>query len=128
MHSFIGLVILIPFLGFLVNGLFGRKIKAEGLIGTIGSACVGLPFLLSTLIFIEMLQISPDGRFHLVEYLPWITAGSLNVSFAFQVDQLSILMALIVTGVGFLIHVYSIGYMHGDPRSEERRVGKECRL
>jgi NADH:ubiquinone oxidoreductase subunit 5 (subunit L)/multisubunit Na+/H+ antiporter MnhA subunit len=40
--------------------------------------------------------------------------GNLNVSFAYQVDQLSIIMALIVTGVGFIIHVYSIGYMHGD--------------
>ncbi len=114
MYNLIGLVVLFPFLGFLANGLFGKKIKSEGLIGTIGSATVGISFLLSAVIFFEMLQIGSEERFHIVEYFRWIAAGSLDISFAYQVDQLSILMALIVTGVGFLIHVYSIGYMRGD--------------
>jgi NADH-quinone oxidoreductase subunit L len=67
-----------------------------------------------------MLGLQPEERKHIVELFTWIstftgTSSSVNVSVAFQIDQLSILMALIVTGVGFLIHVYSIGYMHGDP-------------
>lgn len=114
MHNLVGLVVLIPFLGFLVNGLFGKKIRSEALVGTIGSATVGLSFLISVLIFFEMLRSGAEERGHVVEYFRWIAAGSLDVSFAYQVDQLSIVMALIVTGVGFLIHVYSIGYMHGD--------------
>jgi NADH-quinone oxidoreductase subunit L len=115
MHNLIGLVVLIPFLGFVVNGLLGKKLKSEALIGTIGSATIGFSFLLSVLIFLEMLQSPGEERSHIVEYFRWVAAGSLDVSFAYQVDQLSIVMALIVTGVGFLIHVYSIGYMHKDP-------------
>jgi NADH-quinone oxidoreductase subunit L len=88
MYNLIGLVVLFPFLGFLANGLFGKKIKSEGLIGTIGSATVGLSFLLSAIIFFEMLQIGSEERFHIVEYFRWIAAGSLDISFAYQVDQL----------------------------------------
>jgi len=115
MHNLVGLVVLIPFLGFVVNGLLGKKLKSEALVGTIGSATVGFSFLLAVLIFLEMLHSPVEERSRIVEYFRWIAAGSLDVSFAYQVDQLSITMALIVTGVGFLIHVYSIGYMHKDP-------------
>lgn len=115
MYNLVGLVVLIPFLGFLINGLVGRKIRSEALVGTIGSASVGLSFLISVLIFFEMLGRDVAERGEIVEYFRWIAVGSLDVSFAYQVDQLSIVMTLIVTGVGFLIHVYSIGYMHGDP-------------
>ena len=97
MHNLVGLIVLIPFLGFLINGLLGKKIKSEALVGTIGSATVGLSFLLSVFIFFEMLQSGADERAHVVEYFRWIAAGSVDVSFAFQVDQLSIVMALIVT-------------------------------
>lgn len=120
MFALTPLIVLFPLLGFLVLGLFGRKIKNETLLGIIGSGTVGLSFLIAASIFVTMLGLQPEERKHIIELFTWIstftgTGSSVNVSAAFQVDQLSILMTLIVTGVGFLIHVYSIGYMHGDP-------------
>ncbi len=114
-YQLIPLAVFLPLGGFLVNGLFGRKLKSEALIGIIGSAAVGISFIIACVTFVQMLGSEPENRTHMVHFFQWISAGSLDVSFAYQVDQLSILMMLIVTGVGFLIHVYSIGYMHGDP-------------
>ena len=114
-HQYIGLVVFLPLAGFLVNGLLGRKFKSELVTGIIGSSTVGIGFVLSALTFFELAGSPQDSRTVIVELFPWISAGSLHVSFAYQIDQLSILMTLVVTGVGFLIHVYSIGYMHGDP-------------
>jgi NADH-quinone oxidoreductase subunit L len=120
MFSITPLIVLFPLLGFLVLGLVGRKIKNETIVGIIGSGAVGLSFLVAASIFAAMLGMQPEERKQIVELFTWIsaftgTASSFDASVAFQVDQLSILMTLIVTGVGFLIHVYSIGYMHGDP-------------
>jgi NADH-quinone oxidoreductase subunit L len=115
MYDYVIYITLFPFVGFLINGLFGKKLKSEKLVGTIGSGVVGISFMLSCLIFLQMLQSGAEERLHTVQYFTWLAAGSVDVSFAYQVDQLSILMALVVTGVGFLIHVYSIGYMRGDP-------------
>ena len=114
MVQYVGLIVLFPLLGFLFIGLFGSKIKSEKLIGTIGSAAVGLSFLVAVSIFVEMLSFPAGERQHIVNQFEWISAGSFSVNTAFQVDQLSIVMTLIVTGVGSLIHIYSIGYMHGD--------------
>ena len=114
-HEFIGYAVLLPLLGFVINGLFGRLIKNETAVGMIGSATVLGGFAIACLIFTQMLGAPPEERTRIVEVFPWITAGGLSVSVAYQVDQLSILMMLVVTGVGFLIHVYSIGYMRGDP-------------
>jgi NADH-quinone oxidoreductase subunit L len=114
MVQYVGLIVLFPLLGFLFIGLFGSKIKSEKLIGTIGSAAVGLSFLVAVSIFVEMLSFPAGDRQHIVNQFEWISAGSFSVNTAFQVDQLSIVMTLIVTGVGSLIHIYSIGYMHGD--------------
>jgi NADH-quinone oxidoreductase subunit L len=120
MFSYSPLIILFPLLGFLFLGLVGWRLKNEKLIGIIGSGTVGLSFLVAALLFVQMLGLQPEERKHIVQLFTWIstftgTPSSLSVSVAYQVDQLSILMTLIVTGVGFLIHVYSIGYMHGDP-------------
>ncbi len=114
MHNYIWLVVLFPLIGLLINSIFGSRIRSEKMIGWIGSLAVGLSFLVGCAIFIEMLGAPVDQRKHIVEIFSWITAGTLSASVSYQVDQLSILMTLIVTGVGFLIHVYSIGYMHGD--------------
>ena len=62
----------------------------------------------------QTLGLPVEERQHIVNLFTWINVGGLNVGFSYQVDQLSLVMALIVTGVGFIIHVYSIGYMHGD--------------
>jgi NADH-quinone oxidoreductase subunit L len=115
MYDYVIYIVLLPFVGFLINGLLGKKLNSEKFSGIIGCSTVGISFVLSGLIFLQMLQSGVEDRLHIVQYFTWITAGSLDISFAYQVDQLSIIMALIVTGVGFLIHVYSIGYMHRDP-------------
>lgn len=114
MIQLIYLSVVLPLLGFLINGIFGSRIKNEKIIGTIGSGVIGLAFLISLLAFIETLSLPVDQRQTVVELFTWLNVANLDVSFAYQVDQLSLVMALIVTGVGFIIHVYSIGYMHGD--------------
>ncbi|MBA4311277.1 MAG: NADH-quinone oxidoreductase subunit L [Chlorobiaceae bacterium] len=114
MIQFTPYIVLLPFLGFLINGLLGKKINSEKLSGLIGSGAVGLSFLIALSILLEMLKSPVEERTHIVTIFQWIVAGSLDVAAAYQIDQLSILMTLVVTGVGFLIHVYSIGYMHGD--------------
>lgn len=114
MYPFAPLIVLFPLLGFLFNGFFGRKIKNETIVGSIGTAAVALSFVVGLLIYIEMLGTAVEDRKHIVTLFEWIAAGTFSVNIAFQVDQLSILMTLIVTGVGSLIHLYSIGYMHGD--------------
>ncbi|MDE3057523.1 MAG: NADH-quinone oxidoreductase subunit L, partial [Bacteroidota bacterium] len=82
--------------------------------GSIASAAVILSFGVAVAIFVEMLSLPVEERHHIISQFQWIAAGALSVNVAFQVDQLSILMTLIVTGVSALIHIYSIGYMHGD--------------
>ncbi len=114
MYTYVSLIIVFPFLGFLINGLFGSRIKSEKVSGIIGTASVAIPFLIACSIFIEMLGVPAEDRKHVVTMFQWIAAGSLSIPVAYQVDQLSILMTLVVTGVGSLIHLYSIGYMHGD--------------
>lgn len=114
MRNLIYLTVVLPLLGFLINGILGSRIKNEKVIGIIGSATVGLSFLIALGAFFETIGLPVDQRQKIVSLFNWLTVGSLNVSFAYQVDQLSLIMALIVTGVGFVIHVYSIGYMHGD--------------
>ncbi|MBK9099462.1 MAG: NADH-quinone oxidoreductase subunit L [bacterium] len=114
MIDIIYLTIILPLLGFLVNGLFGRKIKRENIIGTIGSGVIGLSFLIAVGALIETISLPVDKRLNIVTLFDWIKTGGISLSISYQVDQLSLVMALIVTGVGFIIHVYSIGYMHGD--------------
>jgi NADH-quinone oxidoreductase subunit L len=103
---------LVALVGALVNGLFGRYLK-EPLAGYLGSAAVGLAFLLSLLAFFGLL--GGDGEGMTVPLWRYLTAGDFTLELGFRIDNLSALMMLIITGVGFIIHVYSIGYMHGDP-------------
>ena len=114
MINLIYLTTLLPLLGFLINGLFGRKIKNEKIVGIIGSATIGLSFLVVLGAFIQTVGLPIESRSNTVELFSWLNVGGLQIKFAYLVDQLSLTMSLIVTGVGFLIHVYSIGYMHGD--------------
>ncbi|MDP2363256.1 MAG: NADH-quinone oxidoreductase subunit L, partial [Ignavibacteria bacterium] len=114
MRELIYLTVVLPLVGFLINGIFGSRIKNEKLIGIIGSGVIGISFLIALGALLETIALPVDQRQKIVTLFSWLSVGNLDVSFAYQVDQLSLVMSLIVTGVGFLIHVYSIGYMHGD--------------
>ncbi|MFW6276793.1 MAG: NADH-quinone oxidoreductase subunit L, partial [Bacteroidota bacterium] len=104
---------LMPLAGFLIISLFGKYMKNEKLIGGIASFAVAVSFIISLSIFFSLVNGGSHGP-EIVSVYTWITAGSFSIDISYQVDQLSILFSLIITGVGFLIHVYSIGYMHGD--------------
>ena len=110
MIDLVWLVPLLPLLGFISIGLWGKNM-AKGLVGWIGCGVIFLSFVVSALIFFELLSGSSAKT---VDLFPWINAGNLNVHFSFLVDPLSSLFLLIITGIGFLIHVYSTGYMHDD--------------
>ena len=101
------LIPLLPFLGFLLNGLLNRKLSGT-VAGLIGSVTVLGSFLISLMLFLNF-QYQ-----YTVQLFDWISVGSLQIPFQYQIDQLSLIMLLLVTGVGFLIHVYSIGYMQHD--------------
>jgi NADH-quinone oxidoreductase subunit L len=107
MDKYIWLIPVLPLAGFIINGV-GRKSLSEKAIGFIGSFLVLVSFGLSVAAF---LQVKSTGQAINVQLFDWINVGAFNVPFAFVVDQLSSLMLLIITGVGFLIHLYSIGYM-----------------
>lgn len=111
MLQLIALVPLLPLIGFLINGI-GNKSIPKSLVGIIGSGMMLLSFIISLGIFFEIKDAAVSA--HTFNFFEWIKVGNLSLSFSFLVDPLSSLMLLIVTGVGFLIHVYSIGYMHHD--------------
>jgi NADH-quinone oxidoreductase subunit L len=109
------LIPLLPLVGFLVLVAVGKRAGDPGA-GWIGTAAVGGSFLATLVAFFELLGEDGHDR-HVVDHLfTWIPAGGLDVEAGLLVDPLSITMALFVTGVGFLIHLYSIGYMKGDER------------
>ena len=110
MNQYIWLIPILPLAGFIINGL-GRNSLSKNIIGFIGSLLVLVSFGLSLAIFF---QIKSTGAPVNITYFDWISVGELKIPFAFLVDQLSSIMLLIITGVGFLIHLYSIGYMHDD--------------
>lgn len=111
MINLVWLVPFLPLLGFLVNGL-GRRYLSKSLSGIVGSGAVLAAFVISLLIFLEVKQ--PGFQAQVVNLFDFISAGSLHIPFAFQVDQLSALFLLIITGVGTLIHIYSTSYMHDE--------------
>ncbi|MFN3851945.1 MAG: NADH-quinone oxidoreductase subunit L [Spirosomataceae bacterium] len=106
--SAISLIPLFPLIGFLINGLGFRKIP-KSLVGPIGIGASLLSFVCAYLAYSQF-----NGQPIVEKVFDWITIGGLNISLSFQIDQLSILMLFVVTGVGTLIHVYSMGYMHDD--------------
>src|ERR1035437_2643158 len=102
------LIPLLPFVGFLINGL-ARNALSKSLVSIIGSGVIFLSFLLSVVVF---LNVRDEGFIpQVISYFEFINAGKIKVDFAFQIDQLSSLFLLIITGVSFLIHVYSTSYM-----------------
>ena len=109
-----GYVVALPLLGALALLFFGKRIGTRA--GELASGAIGLSFLLSLITFFQMLGTEETARSQTFHLFDWIHAGRFDVGVDLTVDQLSILMLLVVTGVGTLIHVYSIAYMDGDPR------------
>ena len=105
------LIPLLPFAGFVLNGILGRRlpkslVTAVALLAPLGAFGVVLNAAIASASGLALPHVETYGQ--------WINAGPLHVDFSFVLDHLSLVMLLIVTGVGFLIHVYSVGYMHDD--------------
>ena len=113
MENLAWLIPALPLFGFLFSIFLGNKLP-KSVVASVASLAVLLPFLLTVSIFIPFISaVDADPiRILLGE---WIHIGKLSVNYSFQLDQLSLMMMLVITGVGFLIHVYSAGYMHDDP-------------
>ena len=109
------LVPALPLAGFLLLVLFGRRL-AEPKAGWLAATMCGSSFFVTLLVFLDMVSKTAEERSHVVRIFSWIPVGSLQVDLAFLADQLSITMALFITGIGTLNHLYAIGYMHGDPK------------
>ena len=111
--SLVPLIIVFPLLGLLINLAWGHFL-GEKWAGLIASSASALAFVIALLQFVGL---SANGyQAQTIHFLDWLVIGDLRVPWAFQIDTLSVTMMLVVTGVGTLIHVYAIGYMHEDVR------------
>lgn len=114
MLDYAWLVPALPLVGVLINGIFGRFIPRK-LLGAFACALVGVSFVLAAMVFYQLIQLPASGRHISHDLYTWIAAGSFRATFGILLDPLSVFMMLIVTFVGFFIHVYSTGYMGDDP-------------
>ena len=112
MYSNLWLIPFFPLVGAIFNGLFGKRIKNEAIIGGIATGLVFLSFLVAGQNFLKLL--GDTEKVHELVMAQWITVGQLQINWEFLLDPLSAVMIMVVTGVGTLIHLYSIGYMHGE--------------
>ncbi len=111
-NNLVLLLLLTPFVGFLFNIFFGKK-AGKGIAGAIGTGAVAVSFAMSVYFF---MQLNATGKPVSVTLLDWIQIGKLKVDLGILLDQLSLLWLLFVTGIGSLIHLYSISYMHDDEK------------
>jgi NADH-quinone oxidoreductase subunit L len=114
MFEYVWLIPLFPAIGFVINGLFGRSLGKK-VVSWVGPSVIGLSFFTAILIFFEMIGKPPTERLFEKVLFDWVVSGSFQTVIGYQIDPLSILMVLVVTGVSFFIHIYSVGYMHDDP-------------
>ncbi len=103
-------IVLLPLIGFIINGLLGKKMP-KNVVGILGTLIVIIPFFLSVSLF---LQIKETGQPIQYVWFNWITLNEITLNIGFYIDQLSVWMMMIITGIGSIIHIYSIGYMHDD--------------
>ena len=121
--TMLGALILLPILGFLANGsiaFFGGRSDGDSattarhpLVTVIGPGVILAAFGLAVTLFLDM-QRAPEQALHIVRLGQWMPVGNLVIDWSLQLDQLSILMVLVITGVGSLIHLFSVGYMRDD--------------
>ncbi len=114
MADYIWLIPFFPALGFLINTISGSR-TSKTFVSWVACLALFASFLVSAIIFYQFLHMAPEARVLERDIYTWISSGELTVPIGFRIDALSIIMCLVVTGVGFLIHVYSTGYMHDDP-------------
>jgi NADH-quinone oxidoreductase subunit L len=112
--TYLWIIPLLPLLGAAANGIFGGRWPKSTVTGVALSSTT-LAFLAALEALREFLSLSPNQIPWIKTYFTWISAGGFQADFALQVDQLTVIMLLVVTGVGWLIHIYSTGYMHDDP-------------
>ena len=110
MENLIYAIILLPLFGFVINGLLGKHLP-KMVVGALATLVVFASFLISVNIFLGFTDHSAPI---IVKAFEWFTVGGVQVNFGFQIDQLSLMMMMIITGIGSLIHLYSIGYMSHD--------------
>jgi len=115
MLDLVWLIPALPLAGFLLILLFGR-ILGEPRAGILATAMAASAFVVTVGVYLDLLSRTAEERHHVVTLFSWLPVGTLHVDMALLADPLSITMALFVTGIGSLIHLYSIGYMHGDPK------------
>jgi len=109
----IAILLLSPFVGFLLNGTRFRS-QHYVLAGTIATLAVAISFVCSIMLFVDLVGLPAEGRRLAANYFEWIAVDKFKINAGFVVDQISSIMILIITGVGSLIHLFSIGYMHHD--------------
>ena len=115
MTNLVWLVPALPLAGALLLIVFGARI-GEPRAGWLATLATASSFVVTVLVYFDLLGMPSEERSHVVRLFSWIPVGSLQIDLAFLADPLSVTMALFVTGIGSLIHLYAIGYMHGDPK------------
>ena len=115
MAEIVWLVPALPLLGFLLILLFGRRLGEPGA-GVLATLMTASSFVVSVAVYFDLLSRTAEERHETVILFSWLPVGGLRIDMGFLADPLSITMALFVTGIGSLIHLYAIGYMHGDPK------------
>jgi len=108
MHLFI--IPLLPLAGAAINGLLGKRFP-KALVNTIALGSTAAAFAMALWVAAQFAALPPEQIPHVEHYLTWLSAGSFSAEYGIYLDQLSLVMLLVVTGVGFIIHVYSVGYM-----------------
>lgn len=110
MENLVYAIILLPLLGFLINGLFGKNLP-KIVVGVLGTLVVFASFCISVSLF---MNFDSESQPVIVKAFEWFRVNGVQINFGFQIDQLSLMMIMIITGIGSLIHLYSIGYMSHD--------------
>jgi NADH-quinone oxidoreductase subunit L len=114
MADYIWLIPFFPGLGFILNACFGSR-TSKTVVAWVACLALFFSFVTAVAIFYQFLELPAAARIFEKDIYTWISSGEFSVPIGFRIDALSVIMCLVVTGVGFLIHVYSVGYMHDDP-------------
>ena len=116
----LALIPLLPLVGFLINAFFGKRLP-KSVSGGVACAVMVAAFGVSATVSMQLLGLAPESRIIEQTLYTWIASGDFHASLGFRLDPLGMLMILVVTGIGSLIHIYSTSYMHEETDSEFAR-------